>query len=702
MPNSALLPLKAFNREFKSPTSTRNDLKKLGLDASTILSKRTSFFCCADHNQEKSAAVTLSGYLNARLKQIGVTHVMAIPGDYISEWVETLDDETLNPAPNPLIRVHPNNEMCATYAADGYARSTGGKGVGCVAFTYGVGALNAVQAVAGAGVESVPVVVINGTPSTAQFNSQRDQGVLWHHMFDGSQTDLRIYQEITEMAVRIDNPATAADLIDAALTTCITASKPVYIEIANTLEGYTIPNGETRLDTPLAISPVPTDVTALDDAVSAIWQVLTNAEALVLLGGLEIARYGLQEKFAELSTLLQASYLSTLLGKGILSEYSAPNFAGTYNGKNSQQNVQDLVQAADVILALGVRETDFNFSGVASADFESNPGLPIDFTVEVRLGAARINNGISPDETGELYWGNIDLASFIDALIAKLKPNGKPTPLPNAPSFPRLVGNIWDIPDPSNYDDQAQITWDSFKSRLYHQYLETFDEQDAPLLLADTGLTFYNLNNIKVPENGYIAQLAWGAIGYSPAASYGVKLAANAMGQSQRRVISISGDGAFSQSLNALGTIAELGLDNIIFVMANGVFAIEQYLINANAYCPAGTPDPVDFAALCRVPQTNLWDWPALAAGLGGVGYEVTTNGELTSLLTTLKNGSPARRAPTGPCTGQGASDTGCCHFDDDGSFSYGSDAKTFTLIAVRNVCDDIPSNTKWKLTCGS
>ena len=246
-------------------------------------------FRTPDEHRAGGADPTLAAYLTARLKQIGVTHVMAIPGDYIAEWVTTLDDPQENPDP-AIVRVHPNNEMCATYAADGYARATGGKGVGCVAFTYGVGALNAVQAVAGSTVESVPVVVINGSPSQAQFNSQRDQGVLWHHMFDGSRTDLRIFQEITEMAVRIDNPASAADMIDAALVACVTSSRPVYIEIANTLEGYAIHGGAQRLATRLSPQPVPRSTKDLDLAVQHVWSRLEDADRLVLLGGVEIAR----------------------------------------------------------------------------------------------------------------------------------------------------------------------------------------------------------------------------------------------------------------------------------------------------------------------------------------------------------------------------------------------------------------------------
>lgn len=106
---------------------------------------------------------TVATYLNKRLAQIGVKHVFTIPGDYIEEWVDTLDDPAQNAG---LVRVHPNNEVTATYAADGYSRAAAGT-IGCVAFTYGVGVLNAVQAIAGAHVERVPMVVINGSPSVA-------------------------------------------------------------------------------------------------------------------------------------------------------------------------------------------------------------------------------------------------------------------------------------------------------------------------------------------------------------------------------------------------------------------------------------------------------------------------------------------------------------------------------------------------------
>ncbi|WP_085316810.1 thiamine pyrophosphate-binding protein [Derxia lacustris] len=672
MLKSNLLPPRLFEREFRAGRPTGNT-GRARLQAAAA----------------SATGETVATYLNKRLAEIGCKHVFAIPGDYIAPWVETLD----GPDNAGLVRVHPNNEMVAAYAADGYGRAANGSTVGCMAFTYGVGAMNALQAVAGAHVEYVPVVLVNGSPSPAQFNSQRDQGVLWHHMFDGSYTDLRLFREVTAMAVRLDNPAYAPDLIDAALTACITQSRPVYIEIAVGMENYDCQPVASRPR--LKPAPLPQSASSLDEALGMVMQVLVGAKRLVVLGGVEIARAGLQDAFATLVQKLGAPYVSDLLGKSLLSEYRDDiNFSGVYNGRNSQQNVQDLMRGADIILALGVHETDFNFSGVASTDYApgSAPGLPLPLVgqIEARLGAVLINSTASPTLEGELYWGDIQLGPFIAALtqaVAAL-PGGA---LPNAAGFPRLVGSPWDIPPPSSFAPEAQITWDSFKSALQHDYLDSFDESQAPALLADTGATFYSLNNLKVPRNGYIAQLSWGAIGYSPGAIGGVQLALRARGDN-RRVISISGDGAFAESVNALGTLAELGLDCVVFVMANGVFAIEQFLINPQAFAPGSG---VQFSALTQVAQTSLWNWRALAAGFGGVGYEVTTNAELQQVLAELRERRPDPVPAHGPCSGSAAG-PGCCDFAPAAGVQ--PRRSTFTLVAVRNVCNDLPSNMRWKL----
>ncbi len=600
---------------------------------------------------------TVATYLNKRLKQIGVSHVFCIPGDYLAEWAATLDDPGMNAG---LIRVHPNNEMCATYAADGYGRATN-QTVGCVAFTYGVGGINAAQAVAGAYVEQVPLVVINGSPSVAQFNSQRDQGVLYHHMVNGSHTDHHIFSEITEIAVKIDNPATAPGLIDAALQTCLTTRRPVYIELAaqtGHMPCASVPKMELRA------CQIPSSPASVSEACAAVMAHLSSAKRAVVVGGSEIARYGLQEKFAELLRLIQAPYATSPLGKSVLSELRTDvSFAGVYFGKSSQDNLQQLLESADCVLTLGVRDTDFNYLGVVTPDYKPTPGtkLPGPDHIQVRNGAVLVGRQLA-------YWGDVGLEVLLDALLAALAklPDKK---LPGAP-FPCLAGSVSEIPCVSNDLDADPITYDSFKSILNYGFLEGREEETQ--IIADSGFSFLSNIGLKCAEGGYIAQLAWAAIGYGVGAIPGVTLANEIAGR-KRRTLAITGDAAFAESLNAIGTVAQLGQDAIIFVMDNRVYAVEQWLIDANAFCPENAPP---FAALTDVPQGHIWDYVKLAEGFGGKGHSVKTNGELKNLMKELKKETP----PINEVTKR----------------------PTFTLVAVRLPKNSLPGNANWKMNCKS
>jgi len=600
--------------------------------------------------KRSSTGETVATYLNKRLAQIGVGHVFTIPGDYIEEWVGTLDDPEQNAG---LVRVHPNNEVSATYAADGYGRAVPGT-VGCVAFTYGVGALNAVQAVAGAYVERVPMVVINGSPSTAQYHSERDQGTLYHHMLDGSRTDERILREVTEIGVRIDNPATAPDLIDAALRTCLTTSRPVYIEIAALVAGQSccpVP------DAPITAAPAPQSPQSLQEATQAVIQHMRRARRLVLFGGVELARYGLQERFARLVELSQAPFVSSALGKSFLSE-SHPSYAGVYMGRSSQDNVQELMTEADCVVALGVLDTDFNYLGVVTPDYDPDAAtkLPGPTHIQARGGAVLVGKGLA-------YWGDVRLDELLDALIATLEGHRA---LPHAP-FPGLEGSPWDIPPTSDFDPDGGITWDSFKSHLAHGFLGRYDEQEQPVLVADSGFSFVAMTNVKVPRGGFIAQLAWAAIGYGVGATYGAGLAQR-VANTGRRTVTVTGDAAFAETIQALGTAAQLGLGGVFFVMDNRVYAVEQWLIDPAAF--AGDAPPPDFAPLCAIPQGHIWDYVKIAEGFGGRGFAVSTNAELADVMDQLRDD------PIHPVTGQ----------------------PTFTLVAVRIPAKDLPDNTRWKV----
>jgi indolepyruvate decarboxylase len=100
----------------------------------------------------------VAGYLLTRLTEAGLISIFGVPGD---NNLGILDAIAARPA---LAWIGMATEQGAGYAADSYARQ---RGIGALVTTFGVGELSAMNAVAGAYAESVPVVHIVGTPALA-------------------------------------------------------------------------------------------------------------------------------------------------------------------------------------------------------------------------------------------------------------------------------------------------------------------------------------------------------------------------------------------------------------------------------------------------------------------------------------------------------------------------------------------------------
>src|SRR6202047_3528867 len=97
------------------------------------------------------ADFTVGNYLAARFEDIGLKHYFMVPGDYN---LVLLDQVLWNKNVPQVGRCH---ALHAAYAAEGYARA---KGVGAVVTTFNVGAFSALNGVAGAYAESLPVIFV--------------------------------------------------------------------------------------------------------------------------------------------------------------------------------------------------------------------------------------------------------------------------------------------------------------------------------------------------------------------------------------------------------------------------------------------------------------------------------------------------------------------------------------------------------------
>jgi indolepyruvate decarboxylase len=512
---------------------------------------------------------TVGQYLVDRLYQLGLRHLFSIAGDYSIEWVNGYV------APSKIEIIEEVNELNAGYAADGYARL---KGIGALCVTYSAGALSAVNAIAGAYVEMVPVVLINGTPDIKKTLEFEQTGFSSHHFISGRETDLQAFEHITAAAVRVDNPDLAPILIDYALTQCITQRRPVYIELLQDMVDLVC---EPPKDT-LRPGRVLSDQTNLEQSVAKISERLAEAADPLIWVGVEIDRYGLQEKALRLIHQLNIPYVSELLSKAILSEDDAL-FAGVFDGQASSTAVKDLARDSDFILALGVWLTDINSLGW-------NPDF--DKTAFVSLDTVKYGTYFSPE---------VSLEHLMDGLLA----NGVTRKALNRPRNPGYTAPLVDSAD-------DEITYQGFYD-VIPQYID-----ENTILGSDASLNYFGSLLLKVATaGGFIAQSSYSSIGYIAPAATGVCLAK----KNDQRVMVFSGDGGFQMTAQCLSTQTRFGLNPIIFVINNGVYGVEQWLADATVF---STDKP--FYKSCIL---HPWDYSKLSEVFGCQGWKVGTYGEL-------------------------------------------------------------------------
>ena len=150
------------------------------------------------------------------------------------------------------------NELCAGYAADGYARTAHMARltlnsntsrtsriprIGALFTTYGVGELSALNAVAGSYSEYVPLVHIVGAPSRRQW---WEKPVIHHSLGNGR---LDLWAEMAEKVtcaqadLRCEDPEEAVEKFDGVLRECVKLSRPVYVNLPVDMVGREVDSG---------------------------------------------------------------------------------------------------------------------------------------------------------------------------------------------------------------------------------------------------------------------------------------------------------------------------------------------------------------------------------------------------------------------------------------------------------------------------
>ena len=289
---------------------------------------------------------TVADHLVDRLAELGVDRVFGVPGDYS---LAMLDHVTHH----PTVRwTGCTNELNAGYAADGYGRL---RGIAALCTTFGVGELSAINAIAGAFAEHVPVVHIVGAPA---LTAQAQHRPVHHTLGDGRFGHFTaMHADITCARASLTHE-NAVDEIDRVLREVRDRRLPGYLVIpADVAAG---PAQRTRAALPATVDT--TDPEALAGFVDAARRLLGSAatpDDVTLLAGLTVHRLGAGETLARLLAAGPLPHTVTPWAKSLVDE-SGPRFAGTYTGAASPPATRAAVEDAAVLVVAGVVFTDLD------------------------------------------------------------------------------------------------------------------------------------------------------------------------------------------------------------------------------------------------------------------------------------------------------------------------------------------------------
>ena len=228
---------------------------------------------------------TLAHALLTALKDHGAHEIFGIPGDFVLPLFKVIEESNILPS------FTLSHEPAVGFAADASARYHGGLGVAVV--TYGAGGFNIVNSIAGAYAERSPVVVIAGAPGARE----RTSGFLLHHQTRTVDTQLAVFREITCDQAVLTDPITAPAQIARVLRSAREMSLPVYLEFPRDMVA-------AEVEPVVALSPRHAHAGALAECAEEILKRIEAAGAPVMMVGVEIRRYGVEDKVAALARKL--------------------------------------------------------------------------------------------------------------------------------------------------------------------------------------------------------------------------------------------------------------------------------------------------------------------------------------------------------------------------------------------------------------
>lgn len=502
------------------------------------------------------------------LKEQGVDTVFGYPGGTILNIYDALYKHS-----EEIRHILTSHEQGAAHAADGYARSTGRVGV-CMA-TSGPGATNLVTGIATAYMDSIPVVAITANVNLPALGKDSFQEV-----------DIAgVTMPITKHGYIVKDVNELAPTIRKAFEIAKSGRPgPVLVDITKDVTANTCEYTFEPAQEPEYINHF------TEEDIDKVVGLMEQAEKPYMYIGGGVILSGASRQVAELAKKLDCPVCDTLMGKGAFDGYDDmyTGMIGMHGTKASNLGVSE----CDLLIALGARFSDRVIGNPNT--FASGAKI-----VHIDIDAAEINKNIRTDAS---VIG--DLKDAIDAINTKLSQK----------SHPQWRERILELKEkyPLGYKQ------DMLTCPYVMEQIDKATEGNA-VITTDVGqhqmwaAQYYHYTKPRT----FLSSGGLGTMGYGLGACIGA-----AVGNPDKTVINIAGDGCFRMNMNELATASRYNIPIIQVVINNSVLGMVrqwQTLFYDHRYSQTILKDKVDF---CKV-----------AEGLGCDAYRVTKKEEVLDVV---------------------------------------------------------------------
>ena len=477
------------------------------------------------------------------------------------------------------------HEQGASHAADGYARATGKVGV-CIA-TSGPGATNLVTGIATAYMDSVPMVAITGQVPNSLLGKDSFQEV--------DITGITMCITKHNYIVR-DVKDLASTLREAFHIAQSGRPGPVLVDIPKdvTAAFYEYEYQMPKMITPQVETICNHDLEVVADLIK------TSEKPMIYSGGGTVIS-GAHKEVLHLAEKIDAPVATSLMGLGSFPETHrlSTGMVGMHGSKASNLGFTN----CDLLIALGARFSDRVISDVK----------------KFAPHATIVHIDVDPAEIGKNVPVGASVIGDVKSILNKL-----------LPLIPKEEHSEWNAQIKS-WKDEFKYDYQSGEHLSPQHIMRNIYEQTQGKAIITTEVGQHQMWAAQffhyTKPRTFISSGGLGTMGYGTGASIGAQL-----GQPEKQVVHIAGDGSFRMNCNELSTISHYDVPVIIIVMNNTTLGMVRQ------WQTAFYDHRYSQTTLDRGPDFKL-----LAEAYGVNGYNVHTQEEFNKAFAeALSKGKPA------------------------------------------------------------